>query len=232
IRSRVLIGWALGFGVSFLGLLLSYDRPSGPMIVSIFGLSLIVLGGARFLIRSKEKKRAAAVVGGISVACLFLLFGLPALTNPTPEGHGHKDHEQHHSEPDTDTEEVRPGVTEEFKNLDSADSVLRETAIDALSKRSDAPALANLAAVLKKETDDGLKLKLALILQQHGRAEGLKALVSLLQESEIPFVRMEAIHHLEEIAGEEFGYNTMQPPSDNAEAIKKMQRWLGKLKAD
>ena len=43
---------------------------------------------------------------------------------------------------------------------------------------------------------------------------------------------MEAIHHLEEIAGEEFGYNTMQPPSDNAEAIKKMQRWLGKLKAD
>jgi hypothetical protein len=231
IRSRVLIGWGLGFGVSFLGLLLSYDRPSGPMIVSIFGLSLIVLGGARFLICSKEKKRAAALLGGISAALLFLLFGLPALTSPSSEDHESREHETHESEHQPKVSEARPADTGEFKNLESADSVIREAAIDDLSKRSDAAALDALASVLKQETDDGLKLKLALILQGHNRDDGLRALISLLRESEIPFVRMEAIHHLEEIAGEKFGYNAMQSATDNAEAIKKMQRWMESLKA-
>ncbi|MDA1142352.1 MAG: metal ABC transporter permease [Planctomycetota bacterium] len=246
IRGRVLIGWCVGLGVSFLGLLFSYDRPSGPMIVTIFGLSLIVFGGVRFFTRSQVKKQAATVLGGIAAGLMLLLIGVPTMTGPAEDNHGHEaEHghgsgDDHHGKdqavPESKVGQAapsasieKPGEPEEFKKLKSPDAVIREAAVDALSNRTDSPALDALAAALKKEPDDGLKLKIALILHRHRSNDGLRALVSLLRDSEVPFVRMEAIHLLEEIAGGTFGYDGVKSPSENAEALKRWQEWMGKV---
>ncbi|OGH58317.1 MAG: hypothetical protein A3I06_00175 [Candidatus Lindowbacteria bacterium RIFCSPLOWO2_02_FULL_62_12] len=40
-RTRLLFGWSLSFALSLLGLWLSYDRPSGPMIITLMGAALL-----------------------------------------------------------------------------------------------------------------------------------------------------------------------------------------------
>ncbi|MCL5123432.1 MAG: metal ABC transporter permease, partial [Deltaproteobacteria bacterium] len=44
LRPRILLGWVLGLLASVLGIGASYfyDLPTGPMIVSVFGIALIV----------------------------------------------------------------------------------------------------------------------------------------------------------------------------------------------
>lgn len=46
-RSRLAVGWSLSVVLSILGLFLSYDRPSGPMIIVLQGLALLTAAGAK-----------------------------------------------------------------------------------------------------------------------------------------------------------------------------------------
>lgn len=47
VRTRWLFGWGLSSAVSILGLSLSYDRPTGPMIISLMGLALLGAVGVK-----------------------------------------------------------------------------------------------------------------------------------------------------------------------------------------
>jgi zinc/manganese transport system permease protein len=53
IRSRLFLGWGVGFLVSVLGLYLSYilDLPTGAALVVLFGIILVLAGVIRLLIK-------------------------------------------------------------------------------------------------------------------------------------------------------------------------------------
>lgn len=46
-RTRLLFGWGLSVAISIVGLLLSYDRPTGPMIIALQGSALVIAVFAR-----------------------------------------------------------------------------------------------------------------------------------------------------------------------------------------
>lgn len=50
IRARLILGWLIGFAVSIAGLALSYDRPSGPMIIALMGLALLFVAAMKQLV--------------------------------------------------------------------------------------------------------------------------------------------------------------------------------------
>ncbi|MDQ9169013.1 metal ABC transporter permease [Oxalobacteraceae bacterium R-40] len=83
VRSKLMIGWALGAGITAIGLGASWigDLPTGPAIVAAFGATtaLVALGfalrHASFLLMGKFLAGASAVVG-------ILLFAFPQMDHP------------------------------------------------------------------------------------------------------------------------------------------------------
>jgi len=64
LRRRLLLGWGMGTVVSAIGLLFSYDRPSGPTIMVGFAVALILGGTLRAIAKAESRLRAAAISGG------------------------------------------------------------------------------------------------------------------------------------------------------------------------
>ena len=81
VLNRLLIGWSLGAGVSFVGLLVSYDRPSGPVIVTVFGIALLVAGLGRYLATAEHKGQALLRVG-TGVGAVAAIVAIAALLKP------------------------------------------------------------------------------------------------------------------------------------------------------
>jgi len=61
LRRRLLTGWAMAAFVSTIGLLFSYDRPSGPTIMVCFAVALGIGGTARAIAHAPSRSRALAV---------------------------------------------------------------------------------------------------------------------------------------------------------------------------
>lgn len=91
LRVRLLLGWGLGAVVSFAGLLVSYTRPSGPVIVTLFGLTLLVAGLARYVARAPRRLPALARIGA-GFAAAGLIVGLGPLLFRSEDGHEHDVH--------------------------------------------------------------------------------------------------------------------------------------------
>ncbi|MBI2192666.1 MAG: metal ABC transporter permease [Planctomycetes bacterium] len=244
VRGRLVIGWAVGLSVSFFGLLLSYERPGGPMIVTLFGLCLIAFGAIRYVATAASRGRAAATLAGLGGAVLLVLLAAPLLPGHReaqaphenePHGNGHGPADVRGAEDRLSDHAGRPHPTTSetgiaarlLEALQSADENEREKAIDRLAERGDDAALEALSEALANEKDEGLRLKLAGLLAERGRSAGLQALVILLSEAQFPFVRSEALERLRAAAGESFGYDPVQSPAENAEALVRWRAWLG-----
>jgi zinc/manganese transport system permease protein len=93
VTARLLIGWALGFIVSILGLYLSFvwDLPTGAAVVTTFGAVMAVLSlgvGARRLIQAfrREARRTTARLG-IVLCAVAALAGLLLVLFPKMDHH-------------------------------------------------------------------------------------------------------------------------------------------------
>jgi ABC-type Mn2+/Zn2+ transport system permease subunit len=55
-RTRLILGWAVGFLTSILGMAVSYylDFPTGASVVCVFGFILLVLAFIRFLYQCRS----------------------------------------------------------------------------------------------------------------------------------------------------------------------------------
>ena len=111
LKKRLLIGWSVGAGVSFLGLLVSYERPSGPVIVTIFGLVLLLAGLARYVWLAERRTAALARVGvAMGSVALIIAAGL-VLVHEESVGHTHDEwhgeHEAHDPAPEVTPGEIR-----------------------------------------------------------------------------------------------------------------------------
>ncbi len=93
ITGRLLVGWALGFLVSVLGLSASYawDLPTGATVVTTFGalLAIVALGlGTGALIRRVRAQGPGALAGPVAGACALVgLAGLLLVLFPRMDHH-------------------------------------------------------------------------------------------------------------------------------------------------
>ncbi|MCE9582571.1 MAG: metal ABC transporter permease, partial [Planctomycetes bacterium] len=69
IRARLTIAWVLGTVVSAVGILFSFDRPSGPTIICFFAAVLLVAGLGKAIYASKNRLRTVAF---IAAGCLLV----------------------------------------------------------------------------------------------------------------------------------------------------------------
>lgn len=104
LRARIIVGWASGFVVSAIGVVVAFHPPSyggealklpmGPFIASLFGLVLVAVGLIQFTRTAESWKTVArtyaglAGIGGVMVA----LFFLGGVWGPEDHTHGHEEH--------------------------------------------------------------------------------------------------------------------------------------------
>lgn len=178
---RLVLAWAVGLLVSVAGVSVSYAHPTGPMIVGFFGILLLVVLVVWAVVHAPSRGATVAkVVGGVG-AVGAVLFGFGRIT-PAPEHH--EDHEE--------------VVVPVGDALLATDPTAREAAVREAAgnpERADA-----LATALAGETDDSMKLLIAVALARGGDRRGVEALVGLTA-GEVPFVRTEADRRLRVLAG-------------------------------
>ncbi len=182
---RLLVGWVTGLAVSVAGVAVSYEHPTGPMIVTFFGVLLtVVLVG--FAIRhAADPVKAAGQTLGVGVALGAVLWGFAQIPA------SHEEHE--HAEPPAAA--LPPAV----QGLGSADPAVREVAVRAAA--ADPAQREALARALAAEKDESLMLAEAVALARGNDRRGVEALVALTR-AEAPFIRMEADSRLRILAGE------------------------------
>ena len=79
LRARLILGWLIGAAVSAVGLLFSYDRPSGPTILCTFAAVLAVIAMGKAIYNSPRRLRAAAftaaaLVGAFAAGKVCMVF--------------------------------------------------------------------------------------------------------------------------------------------------------------
>jgi hypothetical protein len=174
------VAYGVGLVVSVVGVAVTYNHPTGPAIVALFGLALVATL-AWYAVTHAERPGVAlgqGVAAMAGVAGVLWVFGQV----PPEEAHDHG------------TEEFEPPPVAAGGSLGAADASARDAAA---RTETDASAL---AAALSTEADESVRLTMAVALCRAGDRRGIEALVGLTV-SETPFVRMEADTRLRVLAG-------------------------------
>src|SRR6266571_192003 len=61
LKARLITGWTMATIVSAIGLMFSYDRPSGPTIMVSFAIALVLGGTIKAILQAPSRTRALAV---------------------------------------------------------------------------------------------------------------------------------------------------------------------------
>lgn len=183
VGKRLVVAYAVGLLVSVVGVALTYSHPTGPVIVALFGLVLVatlvwyaITCAARPAVATGQ-----AVAAGGAIAAVLWGFGQVA---PAPDAHEH--------------EEPAPIAAPQSDALAASDPAARDAA--AREASGNAGRAEALAAALAAESDESVRLTMAVALVRAGDRRGLDALVGLTR-SDTPFLRMEADDRLRALAG-------------------------------
>ncbi len=199
---QLTIGWSMGLIVSVIGLYISYiaDLPSGPTVVALYGLTLLAVALALYIIRSENRKRAVSnLIFGILISAVIAL-GFRVM------GNAFSNHHEHPSIDDPPTNAVLK------KEAGAIQAIPFSELINAYNASDDAMD----------------KLELAKKMAAQKPKIGLNRLVDLLESSTFPFIREEILQVIESITKNRFGYISDGNNQANAEAVKKMKRWIQK----
>ncbi len=90
LKRRLITGWAMATIVSAIGLLFSYDRPSGPTIMVCFALALALGGTVRAIVTAGSRPRALAIAAATAGA-MVLAGWMLILFRPGPAAGHHDD---------------------------------------------------------------------------------------------------------------------------------------------
>ncbi len=202
ISNRLFLGWGLGTVASMIGLLLSYELPSGPVIVVVFGGLLLASGMVKLLLSGRKKNRLIGGLGLVlSLSLLVVLFvsrfqaaqageidGTTA-SGTGGSGTGGDTHSSILPKEDLSLEHLE-------RELLAKDSARREKALLTIRSHPNPKLLPALHKALQKEDDPDLKVHIA--------EEGLRMqdrafvgeVIALIGETEMPFFRSEAFHLL------------------------------------
>ena len=215
---QLVIGWAMGVVVSVVGLYLSYigDLPSGPTVVSFYGLMLIIVALYLYIHRAEMRKKAIMRVALGLGTLIIVVFGFYLLGNFFSNSHAEHQH--------TDLIEEISQNDSHTDNTDIA-SMTEKEVDNYLSGENDVDHL----KALFDRADEYNKFKIASRISELDKKEGTGLLISILKDGELPFVKEEVYNKIKEISGKDFGYDVMQDDHQNQKVIYDMIKWKNKL---
>ncbi len=198
---QLVIGWSMGLVVSVLGLYISYvaDLPSGPTVVTFYGLMLLLVALVLYILKAEDRLRALRNLAlGVAVTIL-VIFGFRGL------GHWLNSSEAHQHE-----SQVAAAKTVETDS--SVSQPLEEllTRFEATNNAAD-------------------KIELARQITQLNRKKGLKLLIGLLKKCPYPFLREEILHIILQYSKQDFDYNSLSDAEQNRQALERMEQWWQSL---
>ena len=208
---QLVIGWSMGVVVSILGLYFSYigDLPSGPTVVSFYGLMLILVALYLYIYRAEMRKKALIRVAIGSGTIIVVVFGFYLMGNFFSGSHDEHSHQDFHQETSHDAAHLDSININTLTEQELDDFLLDEVNIDHLQT------LFNIA-------DEYNKFKIASRILEINKKEGIKSLISILQNGELPFVKEEVNNKIKQFSDKDFGYDTMNDDKENQKAIDEM----------
>jgi len=216
---QLVIGWSMGVIVSVLGLYLSYvaDLPSGPTVVSFYGLMLILVALYLYIYRAEMRNKALMRIALGLGAIIVVVFGFYLLGNFFNGSHDEHTHIDLHGE-----------TSHNDSHLDSINvETMTEKELDKFLSEEDN--INHLATVFEK-ADEFNKFKIASRVLELNKKKGLGLLVTIIQNGELPYVKEEVNNKIKEFSGKDFGYDAMNSSEANQKAIDAMNKWRNTLK--
>lgn len=243
IRGKLLFGWLMAILASTLGIVWSFysDYPTGPAVVVMLGLFLILSSVLYYLRHAPIKTRALVNVAAMAGFAIIFFSGLSYFRKPDFATAASKlplvdvllselkeNEEVHQLDGVThlgDMHDARivPALCELLLRAKS-DEVIEGT-VDALSKQRDPRAIPALRQAAQGPYDDFLKLSIAKAQLTVGDAEGFKTLINVLHNNEAVFARQQANALLEDKSRHQYGYDPNKSVEQNQHALQKMEDW-------
>ncbi len=215
---QLLIGWSMGLIVSVAGLYVSYiaDLPSGPTVVSFYGLVLLFVSIVVYVIKAKTKLVALKKVGvGFIVTFLvgFVFFTGGKYTQKSGFGH------QHVHELTAD-----PIISIKINELAQLSEIKLNTTLQEMTD------LNWLSEAFEKNTDDFVRLAIIERAMQINKRDGGKLALKLLANPEPILVRERLCDLMKKNFGQDFGYQPEEDPTtkQNKKALQAWEHWLKK----
>lgn len=209
---QLVIGWTMGTIVSVLGLYVSYvaDLPSGPTVVSTYGLVLLVLALVLYVVRAPQKSVAwRNLATGIAIF-LVTVGGFYAM------GKTFQHREHHHIAPSDASRQQLPHPEDQFLQMSDAELQQR------LAQDNSPASLEKLYTQIKNPFQ---QFEVAQKLLKADPKSGSKVLIDFLESCQIPFLRQKALDLLVPLAGQNFGYDAMKTQEENHLALKFWREW-------
>jgi zinc/manganese transport system permease protein len=212
---QLVLGWSMGTFVSIVGLYISYiaDLPSGPAVVSTYGVVLLVTTLLLYIFRAQKKRKALLNVG-LGVAIFFVVVSLfwfmgqgfaPAAHHENEvTGHQHAHGEDHNFA------------------LDQFNQITNEQLHQLLTvERS----VENLLEMYHHVQNPFQRFEIADKIFSLNQKIGSKILIEHLEEGDIPFLKQKALEHLMSISKKNFGYDALESGEANRMATQKWRKW-------
>ncbi len=205
-RKQLILGWVLGTIVSMVGLALSYwlDLPSGPAVVAFYGLVLLLVGLALYVVRNRHPLRALRnlLIGiVVLIGIIGYFWGLKAIMLSHPGwARGEYSVNIKADEPKKPVHKKEARTLAMAQKLDSLDIDSKKAFVDKVSD----PAV--LRAMFQKVTHPGSKLRVAQRLTDIDKVSGAKLLVKLAGDAKMPLMmRYDAMDSLSKACGKKLG---------------------------
>ena len=216
-RKQLLIGWGLGTVVSFAGLLASYrlDIPSGPAIIAVYGIVLVLIALIIYVIKAQERRRALVnVILGTCVTAVILAGFHSVAQLAKKDFHAH---------------EQTKSITEDehmLHEIQVHDKLTKMTPdeVDVFLSRQDNAK--EVHRVFDAEDEPYLRFKIAQRMVVLERWEGLELVIDLLEHADTPFLKEEIAQYLQSETGQNFGYSSEKDEGSNTKAIGAWKTWL------
>jgi len=130
LKLQLFLGWGLGVVVTTLGLLLAYikDLSTGPAVIATYGVSMLIVAVAVYIVRAAERSRALAntalVTAGFAAAggVLYLAGGWLGETFRHEHRH-HMEEESSHHALEAEEDRLAPGTVVEALEAGDAGAV-------------------------------------------------------------------------------------------------------------
>jgi zinc/manganese transport system permease protein len=216
---QLAIGWGLGVIVSILGLYLSYvaDLPSGPTVVAFYGVVLTIVTIIVYIVRSDKRnwamlKVAIGVAVSIAVVSGFYLMGKSFQSHFHEHDHGNYISEEEHLLHEVKEHKLLEKMSEDELNVFLSDY------------RSEK----KLHQLYDAEQDKYVRFKIAQRIVSIEKNEGLRLLLDLLKDCEIPFLLQEILEEMRKSTGQNFGFDISNTVEENSKALEKWDQYLKK----
>jgi len=215
---QLLIGWSMGLIVSVIGLYVSYvaDLPSGPTVVSFYGLVLLLVSITLYVIKSKQKAVALKNVGlGVAVAFLagFIFYAGGKYTQKSGIGHQHI-----HALAADSIDSIKVTELAQLSEIKLNTMLQEVTDLDWLEQ------------AFSKSHDDFVRLSIVERTLEIDKRNGGKLALKILADQTPVFVREQVCNLMKKNFGQDFGYKPDDDPTSekNKKALQAWEHWLRK----